>query len=117
MQLRSSRIDGELVRDEVEEELIKEVSLCAEVREIFSRTLKDVENQLVEDKTAKQRLEFDWSDKKTAHEIDSISMSLNNRSSVLMFAPGAVCFPEEQSTPEYWEHFTRENLLQGTHSH
>lgn len=111
--LRGSRIDGELVRDEVEEELIKEVALCSEIRDIFFRTLNDVEKQLLENKTAKQRLEFDWSDKKTAHEIDSISMALNNRSTVLMFKPGAVCFPDEQSTPEYWEHFTKENLLEG----
>lgn len=111
--LRSSRIDGELVRDEVEEELIREVALCAEIRDIFNRTLGDVEKQLLEDKTAKQKLEYDWGDKKVAHEIDSISMALNNRSTVLCFKPGAVCFPEEQSTPEYWEHFTRENLLEG----
>lgn len=116
LELRGSRIDGELVRDEVEEELIKEVALCSEIRDIFSRTLSDVEKQLLEDKTAKQRLEYDWSDKKTAHEIDAISMALNNKSNILMFKPGAVCFPDEQSSPENWEHFTRENLLEGKQS-
>ncbi|KAG5890398.1 hypothetical protein JTB14_026281 [Gonioctena quinquepunctata] len=110
---RTGRMNGELVRDEVEEELIKELALCSEIRDIFSRTLKDVEMQLVEDKTIKQRLEYDWSDKKVAHEIDAINMALNNRSNILLFKPGAVCFPEEQSTPEFWEHFTRETLLEG----
>lgn len=52
---RTGRLDSELVRDEVEEELIKEVALCSEIRDIFSRTLKDVEMQLLEDRTAKQR--------------------------------------------------------------
>ncbi|XP_072378548.1 tektin-4-like [Diabrotica undecimpunctata] len=113
LERRTGRIDGELVRDEVEEELIKEVALCAEIRDIFSRTLKDVEKQLLENKTAKQRLEYDWSDKKVSHEIDSINMALNNKSTVLMFKPGAVRFPDEQSTPDYWEHFTRETLLEG----
>ncbi|CAH1155106.1 unnamed protein product [Phaedon cochleariae] len=110
---RTGRMDSELVRDDVEEELIREVALCSEIRDIFSRTLKDVEMQLLEDKTAKQRLEYDWSDKKVSHEIDSINMALNNKSTVLRFKPGAVCFPEEQSTPEFWEHFTRETLLEG----
>ncbi|XP_057652153.1 tektin-4 [Diorhabda carinulata] len=113
LERRTGRMDAELVRDEVEEEVMKEVALCAEIREIFSRTLKDVEKQLLEDKTAKQRLEYDWSDKKVSHEIDSINMALNNRSTVLMFKPGAVRFPDEQSTPDYWEHFTRETLLEG----
>lgn len=89
------------------------MSLCSEIRDLFDRTLKDIEKQLLENKTAKARLEFDWSDKKAAHAIDAISMALNNRSTILIFKPGAVSFPEEQSTPEYWEHFTRENLLEG----
>ncbi|XP_050295530.1 tektin-4 [Anthonomus grandis grandis] len=110
---RTGRLDSELVRDEVEEELIKEVALCSEIRDIFSRTLKDVELQLLEDRTAKQRLEYDWSDKSDAHQIDALNSSLNTRSTVLLFKPGAVIFPENQSTPEYWEHFTKETLLGG----
>lgn len=55
LERRTGRIDAELVRDEVEEELIKEVALCSEIRDVFSRTLKDVEKQLLEDRTAKQR--------------------------------------------------------------
>ncbi|XP_066253997.1 tektin-4 [Euwallacea similis] len=113
LERRTGRLDSELVRDEVEEELIKEMALCSEIREIFSRTLKDVEMQLLEDRTAKQRLECDWSDKRISHEIDALNSSLNNRSTILMFKPGAVSFPDNQSTPEYWEHFAKETLLAG----
>ncbi|XP_076273209.1 tektin A isoform X1 [Rhynchophorus ferrugineus] len=113
LERRTGRMDSELVRDEVEEELIKEVALCSEIRDIFSRTLKDVEKQLMEDRVAKQRLEYDWSDKQISHEIDALNSSLNTRSTILMFKPGAVIFPENQSTPEYWEHFTKETLLEG----
>uniref|UniRef100_A0AAR5P4D3 Tektin n=1 Tax=Dendroctonus ponderosae TaxID=77166 RepID=A0AAR5P4D3_DENPD len=113
LERRTGRLDSELVRDEVEDELIKEVALCSEIRSIFSRTLKDVEMQLLEDHTAKQRLEYDWSDKRIAHELDALNYSLNTRSTILMFKPGAVTFPENQSTPEYWEHFTKETLLAG----
>lgn len=55
LERRTGRLDSELVRDEVEEELIKEVALCSEIRDIFARTLKDVELQLLEDQTAKRR--------------------------------------------------------------
>ncbi|KAJ8939757.1 hypothetical protein NQ318_004171 [Aromia moschata] len=113
LERRTGRMDSELVRDEVEDELIKELALCSEIRDIFSRTLKDIEIQLEEDKTAKQRLEVDWSDKTVSHDIDSINVALNNRSTTLLFKPGAVCFPDEQSTTDFWEHFTRETLMEG----
>ncbi|XP_022914306.1 tektin-4 [Onthophagus taurus] len=107
---RSGRLDPELVRDEVEEELIKEMALTAEIRLTFEKTLKDVEKQLLEDKTAKQRLEYDWSDKKQAHETEVINVALNNKSNMMLFKPGAVRFPDNQSSADHWETFTRETL-------
>lgn len=95
MERRTGRLDPELVRDIVEEELIRELALTAEIRETFTRTLKDVEQQLLEDKTAKQRLEYDWSDKKQAHEIDAVGVALNLRSNVTLFRPGATILPEK----------------------
>lgn len=95
MERRATRLDPELVRDEVEEELIKEMALIAEIRITFEKTLKDIEMQLLEDKTAKQRLEYDWSDKWQAHEIDVINVALNNRSNIMLFKPGAVRFPDK----------------------
>ncbi|KAL1489558.1 hypothetical protein ABEB36_013511 [Hypothenemus hampei] len=113
LERKAGRLDTELVRDDVETELIKEVALCSEIRDIFSRVLKDVELQMLENRTAKQRLEYDWSDKIVAHGIDALNSSLNTRSTILMFKPAAVIFPDNQSTPEYWEHFTKETLLAG----
>jgi tektin-4 len=110
LERRTGRLDTEIVRDEVEVELIKELALTAEIRETFTRTLKDIEAQLLEDKTAKQRLEYDWSDKTVAHEIEALNISLTNTSNTMLFKPGAVIFPEDQSTPEYWTHFTEETL-------
>lgn len=95
LERRTGRLDPELVRDEVEDELIKELALCAEIRDVFTRTLHDIEKQLLEDKTAKQKLEYDWSDKTVAYEIESVNVALNNRSTILKFKPGAVIFPDE----------------------
>lgn len=100
LERRTGRLDPELVRDEVEEELMKELALTAELRETFARTLNSIELQLVENKTAKQRLEYDWSDKKLAHEHDALCVGLSNKSTVLLFQPGAVCFPGEYDTFE-----------------
>jgi tektin-4 len=95
LQTRTRRPDNEIVRDEPEEELIKEKALIAEIRSLFIRTLADIEMQQRENRTNKERMEFDWSDKKDAHENDSRNSQLNNKSHAIMFKPGATRFPAE----------------------
>ncbi|XP_025832798.1 tektin-4 [Agrilus planipennis] len=112
LDIRTTRLDSELVRDEVEVELMKELALTVEIEETFTRTLKDIEHQLLEDKTAKNRLECDWTDKKEANELEAINIALNNKSNILMFKAGSTRFPEEQSSRESWEKFTKETLVE-----
>lgn len=92
---RCGRPDTELVRDAPEEELINELALIAEIRQLLKKTLEDFEQQQVENRTARQRLEYDWSDKKEAYEIDTLNADLNNRSKTIMFRPGAIRQPPE----------------------
>ncbi|KAH8273696.1 hypothetical protein KR018_009290 [Drosophila ironensis] len=107
---RCTRPDTELVRDLVEEELTNELALLAEVRRQLMKTLEDFEAQQVENRTARQRLEYDWSDKSEAYEIDTLNVGLNNNSRIIMFRPGAVRQPPEQASEKYWEHFSMETL-------
>ncbi|XP_014094448.2 tektin-4 isoform X1 [Bactrocera oleae] len=107
---RAGRPDTELVRDTPEEELINELALIAEIRQQLKKTLEDFEQQQVENRTARQRLEYDWSDKKEAYEIDTINVGLNNFSKTIMFRPGAIRQPPEQASEQYWEHFSKETL-------
>lgn len=125
---RARRPDQELVRDEPEEELIKEKALISEIRSLFIRTLADIDSQLRENRTNKERMEFDWSDKKEAHENDSRNSQLNNKAAAILFKAGATRFPQEyiflllilnitflkllysQSTELFWEQYTVENL-------
>lgn len=44
---RCRRPDTELVRDKPEEELINEIALIAEIRDVLNVTLKDIEQQQV----------------------------------------------------------------------
>ncbi|CAK9797137.1 TEKT4 [Anthophora plagiata] len=110
LQLRSKRLESDLIRDDVEEELTKEVALCSEIRDLLGRTREQIELQLSELKAAKVRMEVDWTDKTDAYTIDSECIQLKNDSSVIMWKPGATRFPAEQSTPSSYEHYTRESL-------
>lgn len=95
LQTRTRRPDQELVRDEPEEELIKEKSLISEIRVLLIKTLSDIEAQQRENRTNKERMEYDWSDKKDAHENDSRNSQLNNKAAAIMFKAGATRFPSE----------------------
>lgn len=55
LSLRGTRIDEEVVKNEVKKKLLKYP--------------QDIEKQLLKDKKAKQRLEYDRSDKKIDHEM------------------------------------------------
>lgn len=95
LETRTRRPEPELIRDAPEEELIKEKALIAEIRALLIKTLSDIEAQLRDNRTNKQRMEFDWSDKKDAHENDSRNSQLSNRAPAIMFRPGATRFPAE----------------------
>ncbi|XP_070495197.1 tektin-4 [Chironomus tepperi] len=110
LETRTRRPDNEIVRDEPEEELIKEKALISEIRLLFIKTLSEIEAQLRENRTNKDRMEFDWSDKSDAHENDSRNCQLSNKSLAIMFKAGATRFPADQSTEIYWEQYTVDNL-------
>lgn len=95
LETRTRRPEAELVRDEPEEELIKEKSLINEIRNLLLKTLAEIEAQQVQNRTLKQRMEFDWSDKKEAHQNDSINCNLKNKSTTILFKPGATRFSSE----------------------
>lgn len=59
--------------------------------------LKEVNAQQEQNRAARQRLEVDWSDKKHAYGIESINSSLNNKSTVSLFRPGATRYLDELS--------------------
>lgn len=84
-----------MIRDRPEEELIEEIALISEIRNVFNLTLNDINAQQSENFAARERLERDWSDKKHAYEIDSINCSLNNKSHDILFRPGATRFMDE----------------------
>ncbi|KAG5315750.1 TEKT4 protein, partial [Acromyrmex insinuator] len=113
LQLRSLRLNTDLVRDKVEEQLIKEIALCTEIRDLLRRIYEQIEMQMVELKSAKARAENDWSDKIHTYNLDSICVNLSNDSPLLLWKAGATRFPADQSTPTSYDHFTQEVLADG----
>ncbi|XP_031623738.1 tektin-4 [Contarinia nasturtii] len=107
---RSRRPDSELIRDGPEEELIEEIALISEIRNVFNSSVNDINRQQSENRAARERLESDWSDKMHAYEIDSRNSALNNKSHEILFKPGATRFMDGQSTEDRWEAFTIQAL-------
>ncbi|XP_046408868.1 tektin-4 [Ischnura elegans] len=110
LELRTGRLEDDLVRDAPEVELEKELSLIREVNLLMQRLVKQAEDQQDINKMAKQRIELDWSDKAEAHMIDSEAKALRNHSTNILKYPGACRPPQGQSTPEGWKHFSEETL-------
>ena len=66
---RQRRIDYDLVQDQAEKELLKEIELISTVQGTLAGTLPQTKDQLTACREAKHRLEMDWSDKYSAQAI------------------------------------------------
>ncbi|KAF7992886.1 hypothetical protein HCN44_005230 [Aphidius gifuensis] len=107
---RNLRMKPDLVTDSLTEELIKEEFLCDEVMNLYTRCIDEIKMQMTELKDAKQRLEHDWSDKTTAHEIDSSCIGLRSETITNQWNLGCVKFPQNQSSTNDYEKFIKETL-------
>lgn len=68
--------------------------MCAEVINLNTRYIDETKKQIRELKDAKRRLEQDWSDKKSAYDIDSACLNIKNTSSTILWKPGCVRLPD-----------------------
>ncbi|XP_059616631.1 tektin-4 [Phlebotomus argentipes] len=107
---RCARPDSELIRDGPEEELLKETILINDIRRVLEKTLASIEQQQSANRAVKHKLEYHWSCKKEAYAIDSVNRNLENASGSTQFKPGATQSVADQSTEEFWNHFTQDVL-------
>ncbi|XP_041063084.1 tektin-4 [Carcharodon carcharias] len=110
LQNRERRQGPDLVKDRVEDELLKEVDLIRNVQGVLKRTLDEVIKQIRRNRDAKEVLEMDWSDKYEAYKIDVKAGGLNNQSTNIQFHPNSAKFEDNSSTPESWAQFTHCNI-------
>uniref|UniRef100_A0A4W3I4N9 Tektin n=1 Tax=Callorhinchus milii TaxID=7868 RepID=A0A4W3I4N9_CALMI len=102
---RERRQGPDLVKDEVEDELIRVLLLNSPLcHKLFcSRKNRD----------AKELMEMDWSDKYEAYKIDVKGGGLNNQSTNIQYHPNSSKFEDNTSTPESWAQFTHCNIYKG----
>jgi tektin-4 len=110
LELRTHRYEPDLVRDDTEQELIKEVAIVGEIRRVFNKLLNEVDTQMAMNRAAKSAIEMDWSDKMVSLKLDRKNLSLTPQSNLIQNHPGVARWPENATTLDYWEHFCSESL-------
>ncbi|XP_054608972.1 tektin-3 [Dunckerocampus dactyliophorus] len=108
---REKRMSIDLVHDDVEKDLIKEVEVIKSCQERMRRHLERAAAQLASNRAAQHELERDLSDKVTAQRIDDRCHHLRNTSDGISFYRGVERLDPSVSLPESWSKFTDDNLL------
>ncbi|XP_032056949.1 tektin-1 [Aythya fuligula] len=107
---RQRRVGIDLVHDEVEQELVKEVEVLQGVIALLERTLEQTIEQIRLNRSAKYNLEMDLKDKFTASKIDSYCASLTNNTPDVRYADNAVKIEGNFISPEDWTDFSNINV-------
>ncbi|KAL8175019.1 UNVERIFIED_CONTAM: Tektin-4 [Gekko kuhli] len=110
LQCRERRQPPDLVRDQVEAELLKEAELIRNVQELLKRTCKQALNQMQLNRDHKQICEMDWSDKLETYNIDEKCGRYNNQSTNIQFHPSSSKFEDSASSPETWAKYSHDNI-------
>jgi len=108
---REKRLSIDLVHDEVEVQLLKEIEVIAGVQSLLKRTLEQATEQIRLLRSANYHLGKDIKDKFSALRIDSTCSSLDNMTPSTYFAPNSVKVASNSVTPEEWEVFSNKNVL------
>ncbi|XP_066517545.1 tektin-4 [Hoplias malabaricus] len=107
---RERRLGQDLVRDQVEEELLKEVELIRNVQVLLKETLDQAVNQIRFNRETKQTLELDWSDKNETYSLDELCSHYNNRSTDTQHHPSSAKLHNQLCDEDAWLKFTENNL-------
>ncbi|KAG7491380.1 hypothetical protein MATL_G00003070 [Megalops atlanticus] len=108
---REKRMSIDLVHDDVEKDLIKEVEVIKSCQARMRRHLDRAIAQLASNRAAQHELEKDISDKVSAHRIDDRCHQLRNTSDGISYYRGIERLDPSVSLPESWSRFTDTNIL------
>ncbi|XP_056433840.1 tektin-3 [Gadus chalcogrammus] len=109
---RERRMSIDLVHDNVEKNLIREVEIIKSCQERMRRHLDRAIAQLASNRAAQHELERDLSDKVSAQRIDDRCHHLRNTSDGISYYRGVDRLDPSLSLPESWSKFTDDNILQ-----
>lgn len=107
---RERRVKIDLVHDNVETHISKEVEMIENVRALLKKTMDQAHEQLWLLRSAKTLLEKDLGDKYGSLGIDGKCSTLTNFSKDIHFAPHSVTIQQHSFTPDEWEAYSSENI-------
>ncbi|NWT33775.1 TEKT1 protein, partial [Cardinalis cardinalis] len=107
---RQRRVGIDLVHDEVEQQLLKEVEVLQGIIALLGRTLEQTNEQIRRNRSAKYNLDMDLKDKFTALTIDDYCASLTNDTPHIIYADNAMKLEGNFVSPEDWIDFTNINV-------
>ncbi|NXS55049.1 TEKT5 protein, partial [Brachypteracias leptosomus] len=113
---REKRKDIDLVHDDVEKNLIKEVNVFKDCQEILTKLARKISQQLGINRDAQHALEQDLSDKNSAHFIDEKCFNLRNTSDSISFYYGEEKADGTVSVPATWAKFSEDNIRCSQHA-
>lgn len=108
---REKRMSIDLVHDDVEKELLKEVDIIKACQEKMRRYLERIIAQLASNRAAQHELERDIGDKQTAYRIDDKCQHFRNSSDGIGYYRGVERIDATISVPESWAKFSDDNIL------
>ncbi|WAR03518.1 TEKT1-like protein [Mya arenaria] len=107
---REKRKGIDLVHDDVQKELIKEVEAIEGVQALLQRSLEQATEQVRLNRKAKFQLEKDLKDKFSVLSIDEYCEQLRNNSPGIAFKQGTAKIEANSVSPEDWQDFSHENI-------
>ncbi|KAL3869713.1 hypothetical protein ACJMK2_042364 [Sinanodonta woodiana] len=106
---REGRHSIDLVQDEPENQLHKEVEVIEGIKKQLQQKISESFEQLCLLQEARQQLQADLQDKNIALGIDIDQYNLTDRSSNISYKPDSLRVPKGSTTPMQWEDFSRYN--------
>lgn len=113
LMLRENREGIDLVRDNVEEQLHKEVEVIEGIKALLQQKVTEAFEQLCLLQEARHQLHCDLTDKYHALGIDGYCHQLNNESSDIAFQTNPTRTLKGSVTPETWNAFSQYNKHRG----
>ncbi|GFT52450.1 tektin-1 [Nephila pilipes] len=113
MMERDKRLGVDMVQDNPQIQIQKYHVFLEDVLAVLDKTMQEVDDQMISDRAAKQRLLRDVTDKQAALEIDTHASSCrpeNSASKAFRFDPHLMTPEKSSLTLADWERTTRHNI-------
>lgn len=107
--IREGRHGIDVVQDEVENQLHKEVEVIDGIKKALQNRISQSFEQLCLLQEARQQVQADLQDKNIALGIDIDQYNLTDKSSQISYKPDSMRVPKGSTTPQQWEDFSKYN--------